>query len=171
MIESMANREAKMAIIVFDQSRSSEGLKNSVNGISWISGVGFVVIIDDVRMDYSNLFIAIDLARSMLISTLKIVDQDIFESLLGRLTNDLSSILETEKLLKENHNNLKKIAVSIRKHTLLVGFTQRILKNFIANGEVSNQELLKIYHGEGLKEEFAFITKDIEGIFPGLDTN
>lgn len=81
MIESMANRDAKMAIIVFDQSRSSEGLKNSVNGISWIAGVGFVVIIDDVRMDYSNLFIAIDLARSMLQSTLKIVDQDIFESL------------------------------------------------------------------------------------------
>jgi len=171
MIESMANRDAKMAIIVFDQSRSSEGLKNSVSGISWIAGVGFVVIIDDVRMDYSNLFIAIDLARSMLMSTLRIVDQDIFESLLGRLKNDLSSILETEKLLKANHDNLKKIATSIRKHALLVGFTQRILKNFIASGEVSNQELLKIYLGEGLKEEFALITKDIEGIFPGLDTN
>ena len=35
MIESMANRDAKMAIIVFDQNRSSDGLKNSVNGISW----------------------------------------------------------------------------------------------------------------------------------------
>ena len=169
MIESMANRDAKMAIIVFDKNRSSEGLKNSVNGISWVTGVGFVVIIDDVRLDYSNLFIAIDLARSMLMSTLRIVDQDIFESLLGRLTNDLSSILDTEKLLKENHNNLKKIATSIRKHTLLVGFTQRILKDFIASGEVSNQELLKLYHGDGLKEEYADITKDVEAIFPSLE--
>ena len=168
MIESMANRDAKMAIIVFDQSRSSEGLKNSVNGISWIAGVGFVVIIDDVRMDYSNLFIAIDLARSMLQSTLKIVDQDIFESLLGRMTNDLSSILETEKLLKENHNNLKKISTSIRKHALLVGFTQRILRDFIATGQVSNQELLKLYQGGGLKEDFAAITKEVEAIFPAL---
>ena len=169
MIESMANRDAKMAIIVFDKNRSSEGLKNSVNGISWVTGVGFVVIIDDVRLDYSNLFIAIDLARSMLMSTLRIVDQDIFESLLGRLTNDLSSILDTEKLLKENHNNLKKIATSIRKHALLVGFTQRILKDFIASGEVSNQELLKLYHGDGLKEEYADITKDVEAIFPSLE--
>ena len=171
MIESMANRDARLAIIVFDENRSSEGLKNSVNGISWVPGVGFVVIIDDVRMNYSNLFIALDLARSMLLSTLRIVDQDIFESLLGRLTNDLSSILETEKLLKANHDNLKKIATSIRKHALLVGFTQRILRDFIATGNVSNHELLKLYHGDGLKEEFAEITREVEAIFPLLATD
>lgn len=88
--------------------------------------------------------------------------------MLGRLTNDLSSILETEKLLKANHENLKKIATSIRKHALLVGFTQRILRDFIATGQVSNQELLRLYHGEGLKEDFALITKDVEAIFPSL---
>ena len=48
-----------------------------VNGIAWIPSVGFVVIIDDVRQDYSNLFIALDLARSMLMSTLQVVDQNI----------------------------------------------------------------------------------------------
>ncbi len=101
-------------------------------------------------------------------STLRIVDQDIFESLLGRLTNDLSTILETERLLKDNHNNLKKIATSIRKHALLVGFTQRILRDFIATGKVSNEGLLKLYHGDGLKEEFAIIAKDVEAIFPSL---
>jgi hypothetical protein len=148
MLESMANRDAKLAIIVFDQNRSSEALKNYVNGISWIPAVGFVVIIDDDRMDYSNLFIAIDLARSMLLSTLRIVDQDIFESLLGRLSKDLSSIRETEKLIIANHDNLKKIATSIRKHVLLVGFTQKILKDFISVGKVSNEKLLKLYHGE-----------------------
>ena len=141
MIESMANRDAKLAIIVFDQNRSSDGLINSVNGITWVPGVGFVVIIDDVRMDYSNLFIAIDLARSMLLSTLRIVDQDIFESLLGRLSNDLSTIHETEKLLKDNHNNLKKIAISIRKHALLVGFTQKTLSWRRASGRIQfNQQ-------------------------------
>jgi hypothetical protein len=139
-----------------------------VNGIAWIPSVGFVVIIDDVRQDYSNLFIALDLARSMLMSTLQVVDQNIFESLLGRMSKDLSSILDTEKLLKDNHANLKKIATSIRKHALLVGFTQKILKDFIANGSVSNRELLKLYHGDGLKEEFAAITKDVEALFPAL---
>ncbi len=168
MIESMANREAKLAVIVFDKNRSSDGLKNMVNGISWIPGIGFVVIIDDARQDYSNLFIVLDLARSMLLSTLRVVDQDIFQSLLGRLSNDLSSILETEKLLKANHDNLKKIATSIRKHALLVGFTQKILKEFIATGEVSNHELLKLYHGDGLREEFSLISKEVESIFPEL---
>lgn len=168
MIESMANREAKLAIIVFDQNRSSDGLKNMVSGISWIPGIGFVVIIDDARQDYANLFIALDLARSMLLSTLRVVDQDIFQSLLGRLTNDLSSILETEKLLKDNHTNLKKIATSIRKHALLVGFTQTILKDFIGSGSVSNEALLKLYQGDGLKSQFTEINKEIESIFPAL---
>ncbi len=171
MIESMANREAKLAIIVFDLNRSSDGLKNMVNGISWIPGIGFVAIIDDARQEYSNLFVALDLSRSMLLSTLKVVDQDIFQSLLGRLANDLSSILETEKLLKENHTNLKKIAISIRKHALLVGFTQKILKDFINSGTVSNEALLRLYQGEGLKSQFTEITKDIESIFPALIEN
>jgi len=169
MIESMANRDAQMSIIVFDSNRSSDALRNSVNGISWRAGIGFVVIIDFSRMDYTNLFVAIDIARSMLLSTLKIIDQNIFESLLGRLTKDLTSILDTEKLLKENQANLKKIAVSIRKHALLVGFTQKILKSFINQGEISNSELLKIYHGEGIKEEFAAISKDVEALFPALN--
>jgi hypothetical protein len=169
MIESMANRDAEMAIIIFDQRRSSEGLKNAVKGISWIPSIGFVVIIDDVRLDYSNLFVALDLARSMLLSTLSLKNQDIFESLLRRLSNDLSTIQETEKLLKDNHSNLKKIAISIRKHVMMVAFTQRIMKDFITKGQISNQELLSIYHGEGLKEQYSEITKEIEILFPSLD--
>jgi hypothetical protein len=53
----------------------------------------------------------------------------------------------------------------------LVGFTQRILRDFIATGQVSNHELLKLYQGDGLKEEFAAITKDVEAIFPSLSEN
>jgi hypothetical protein len=168
MVEAMANREAQLAIIVFDQSRSSKALKNQVNGIAWIPAVGFVVIIDDVRMDYSNLFIAIDLARSMLLSTLRVADQDIFESLLGRLTSDLSTILETEKLLQNNQENLVKIATSVRKHALLVTFTQRILRDFIATGQVSNLELLKLYRGDDIREKFAEISREVEALFPAL---
>lgn len=168
MVEAMANREAQLAIIVFDQSRSSKALKNQVNGIRWIPAIGFVVIIDDVRMDYSNLFIAIDLVRSMLLSTLRIVDQDIFESLLGRLSSDLSSILETEKLLQINQENLVKIATSVRKHALLVTFTQRILREFIATGQVSHLELLKLYQGDAIKKDFAEISHEVEALFPSL---
>jgi hypothetical protein len=36
----------------------------------------------------------------------------------------------------------------------------------IATCHLSNRELLKLYHGEALKEEFASITKDIEALFP-----
>jgi hypothetical protein len=54
---------------------------------------------------------------------------------------------------------------------LLVGFTQRILRDFIATGQVSNHELLKLYQGDRLNEEFAAITKDVEAIFPSLSAD
>ena len=45
---------------------------------------------------------------------------------------------------------------------------KRNSRDFISTGQVSNQELLKLYQGDGLKEEFAAITKDVEAIFPSL---
>jgi hypothetical protein len=45
------------------------------------------------------------------------------------------------------------------------------LKDFISAGRVSNEKLLQLYHGEGLKEKFAEISNDIEAIFPSLLNN
>jgi len=171
MIESAANRGAQIAMIVFDRDKVDNALEKSVKNISWRPGIGFVVIIDHTRGDYSNLYLALDLARGMVKATLKIADQDILESLIGRISRDLSSILETEKLLKANHENLKKISESIRTHSLLVNFTKTVLESFISKGEISHPELLEIYRGEGLRPEFAEIKKEVKSLFPSLADN
>lgn len=168
MIESNANRNADLAIIIFDQNRSSTSLRNKVNGISWFPSIGFVVVIDDSRGDYTNLFLALGLARSILKSTIRLVDQDIFQSLLGRISQDISTILETQKLLQANQENLVKIAKSIEKHAILVTFTKRLIEEFISTGKVSNENLLKIYNGKELRNEYKDIEAEIQKIFPQL---
>jgi hypothetical protein len=45
-----------------------------------------------------------------------------------------------------------------------------LIRDFITTGQVSNHELLKLYQGDGLKDEFAAITKEIEAIFPALSS-
>ena len=86
------------------------------------------------------------------------------------ITSSTSENSYVSKLLPSSIPD-RKIATSIRKHALLVGFTQRILRDFISTGQVSNQELLKLYQGDGLKEDFAAITKDVEAIFPSLSVD
>jgi len=170
LLESSANRDAMLSVIVFDQTRSGEGLKNKVNGIKWIPDVGFVVIIDHDRDDYTNLLLALDLMRSMVKKTIKIADQSILEALLGRISQDLSSIQETQKLLIANQENLRKIATSIQKHILLVGYTRNLLKAFIEEGEISQKALLSLYRGDEIKDSMRDFEKELQALFPSLIT-
>ena len=168
LFEANANRRAQLSVIVFDENRVAEGLKNKVNGIKWIPNAGFVVIIDHERDNYTNLLVAIDLMRSMVRKTTKIVDQSILEALLGRIAQDLSSIEETQKLLLANHENLKKIATSIKKHVLLVGYTKSLIKAFIQEGELSQKALLDLYRGEEIKDEMKGVEKEVQALFPSI---
>jgi hypothetical protein len=168
LFEATANRRAQLSVIVFDENRVAEGLKNKVNGIKWIPNVGFVVIIDHDRDNYTNLLVAIDLMRSMVRKTTRVVDQSILEALLGRIAQDLSSIEETQKLLLANHENLKKIATSIKKHVLLVGYTKSLIKAFIQEGELSQKALLDLYRGEEIKDGMKGIEKEIQALFPSI---
>ncbi len=58
LIEADANRGSKISIIVFDISIVDGSILKFVDSVGFIPGVGFVVIIDSQKGDYSNLEIA-----------------------------------------------------------------------------------------------------------------
>ena len=165
LIEANANRQATLSIIVFDKNRCGDALIKQVNGIQWIPNIGFVVIIDYDRGDFVHLHVSVDLARSMLKSQVQMESPSVLQALLERLVVDLATIKETEKLVQANHENLKKIAASVRKHALLVEFTQESIKHFIANGRVSQEELLALYRGDALKDKLKVANLEVEAIF------
>jgi uncharacterized phage-like protein YoqJ len=68
-------------------------------------------------------------------------------------------------MIKSNHDNLKKIAASIKKHALLVEFTQKSIKHFIAQGQVSQEQLLGLYRGDDIREQFKEITGQLDEAF------
>ena len=165
LLESNANRSSRLAIIVFDRNRCAEALSKAVGGIKWIPDFGFVVVIDHDRGDYRLLSVAVDLARSLLKTPIKLKDHSVLEALLERLVRDLATIHETTSLIKANHDNLKKIAASIKKHALLVEFTQDSIKHFIAQGQVSQEQLLGLYRGDGIRDRFKAITSELDDEF------
>jgi hypothetical protein len=168
LIEARVNRDASISIFVFDSSRCADSVAKQVSGIKWIPDIGFLVIVDYDRDDFTHLHVTVDLARSMLNSEIKMGDASILEALLQRLVADIGSIKETEKLLLANHDNLKKIAKSIQKHALLVEFTQGAILRFIQHGQISQEELLDLYRGEGIRDQYRAIENDIEKLFPVL---
>lgn len=99
---------------------------------------------------------------------MNIADQSALEALLGRISRDLSAIQDTQKLLEANHENLKKVATSIRKHVLLVGYTKTVIQSFIENGEISKKVLLDIYTGSEIKNDFKSISNEVDAFFPDL---
>jgi len=126
------------------------------------------VIIDHEKDNYTNLLVAVDLMRSMVKRPMNIADQSALEALLGRISRDLSAIQDTQKLLEANHENLKKVATSIRKHVLLVGYTKTVIQSFIENGEISKKVLLDIYTGSEIKNDFKSISNEVDALFPDL---
>lgn len=169
LVEAAANRRAKVAVIVFDSNRIADGLRGQVPaGIRWMPAIGLVVIVDDARQDYRNLSIAIEMARSMATSSIELRDQDVLIALLERLSEDLEAITETQKLLQQNHDNLKRMAITVRKHALLVNFTKGVVREFIQSGSISREALLAFYRGDEIRQSFATLNEEVTALFPWL---
>ena len=71
-------------------------------------------------------------------------------------------------MLLANHENLKKIATSIKKHVLLVGYTRSLIRAFIQEGELSQKALLDLYGGEEIKDEMKGVEKEVQALFPSI---
>jgi hypothetical protein len=169
LLEARANRETQFSVIVFDRNRCSQALLTAVENIKWFAGTGFVVIVDHDRADYSHLFLAIDLLRSMSEPGVKVFDDSVLEGLLARMSRDLVAVLQTRKLLKDNQENLKKIAVSIERHAVFVEFTLDLIKRGLNEGRLDARLLFDIYRGERVLNNFKPRIAEIEEEFPGLD--
>lgn len=168
LFESNANRKSQYAVIVFDKSRCAPALMSTVGNIKWMPGAGFVVIIDHDRADYSHLYLAVDLLRTMTRPGIALFDDSVLEALLGRMSQDLATILQTKELLRENNQNLRKIAASIEKHAALVEFTRELIQQGLTEGRLDARLLLEIYRGEKVLTHLKPRLGDIEALLPDL---
>ncbi len=168
LFESNANRKSRYAVIVFDKSRCAPALMSTVGNIKWMPGAFFVVIIDHERADYSHLYLALDLLRTMTRPGIALFDESVLEALLGRMSQDLATILQTQELLRENNQNLRKIADSIEKHAALVTFTRELIQHGLAEGRLDAKLLLEVYRGEKVTAKLKPRLSAIKTLLPDL---
>ena len=163
LIEASANRNAKVAIIVFDDSRVDSKIRSIVENVKYIPEIGFVVIIDSQSGNYINLAIAYNLARDIAVNAKPVtLDKDLLSVLLNRIIRDLGSIIEIRGLVEENIEHNKKIIKQLEKSHLSMEFSRDYLLNFLKEGTLTKSDLLEFYRGGDLKDRYKPIEKDIE---------
>lgn len=165
LIETQANRDSKVSLIVFDISLVDNSILKNFENVGYIPGVGFVAIINSQKGDYSNLAIAYTLARDIALNAREIeLDKDILAMMVNRIIKDINEILTIKSLVQNNIDNNKTILKQLEKSILLMEFNQEYLKRFLSQGTLSKKDLLDFYTGEDIKDKYRLIEKEINNI-------
>lgn len=162
LIEAKANRDGKVSIIAFDRSLVDNSILKYAENVGYISGIGFVAIVDSQKGDYSNLTIAYMLARNIAINAKQVdLDKDLLAILINRIIKDINEVLSIKDLVYNNIENNKAILKQLEKSILLMEFNQEYMIKFLKDGTLTKKDLLDFYLGETIKDKFKLIEKDI----------
>ena len=144
-------------------------LDNSIlkqfENVGYIPGIGFIAIIDSQKGDYSNLAIAYMLARDIAMhAKVPELDKDLLSKIVNRIIKDINEVLSIKSLVEQNIETNKQILKQLEKGLLLMEFNQEYLKRFLEEGTLSKKDMLDFYIGEGVKERYNGIEKEINNL-------
>lgn len=165
LIEAQANRDARVSLIVFDISLVENSILRNFENVGYIPGIGFIAIINSQKGDYSNLAIAYMLARDIALNAKEIdLDKDLLAMLVNRIIKDINEITTIKNLVHNNIDNNKAILKQLEKSILLMEFNQQYLRKFLEDGTLTKKDLLDYYMGDGVKDKYKLIEKEISEI-------
>ncbi|WP_167343107.1 hypothetical protein [Nonlabens sp. SY33080] len=166
LIESQANRNSEVGIIVLDRALVSNSILNEIENVGYIPSIGFVAIIDSQRGDYTNLSIAYMLCRDIAINSEKTsLNKDILGMIVSRIIKDINEVKTIKSLVQSNIDNNKNILKQLEKSMQLMEFNQEYLSEFLKTGNISKESLLKFYYADDVKDKFNLIEKEINDNF------
>ncbi|MEO7213336.1 hypothetical protein [Mucilaginibacter sp.] len=162
LIESQANRDAKISLIVFDVSLVDVTVLKQFENVGYIPGIGMVAVVNSQKGDYSNLVIAYMLARDIALNATPVeLDKELLAILVNRIIKGLNEVLTIKSLVESNIDNNKSILKQLEKSMLLMEFNQHYLKKFLNDGTLTKTDLLNYYNGEDVKDKYRLIEKEI----------
>lgn len=165
LIEAQANRDSKVSLIVFDVSLIENSILKNFENVGFISGIGFIAIINSQKGDYSNLAIAYMLARDIALNAKEVeLDKDVLTMIVNRIIKDINEVLTIKSLVQNNIDNNKSILKQLEKSMLLMEFNQEYLKRFLSQGTLTKKDLLDFYTGEDIKDKYRLIEKEINDL-------
>ena len=152
LLEASVNRNAMQAIIVFNRDIVDPKLEAEIENIKFFPAIGFVCLVDFQKADFTNLFIAYDLARALTLAP--ITDETIgnLNLLVGRFLQEIDVFLSIRKRLQEQRKQIDSMIEMIEKVCCSLEFTKQSFSKFIQDGSLTKQELLSLYQGLEIKK-------------------
>ena len=155
LLETAANRNTAVNIIVFDEdSVDATVSKQCVDGVRYLGGIGFIVIVSTRRNDFRTLALVYLLARDLVLAAPKqaIADHHVLERIVERLVLVLNDYSTTRKDAEAIIKSAQKIITQSERTLRLAENTRDYLKNYLENGELSREQMLDFYQARGVAE-------------------
>jgi hypothetical protein len=149
---------------VFDEdSVDTTVSKQCVEGVRYLAGIGFIVIVSTRRNDFRTLALVYLLARDLVLAEPKqaIADHHVLEKIVERLVQVLNDYTSTRKDAETIIKSAQKIISQSEKTLRLVENTRDYLKNYLETGELSQQQMLEFYQAAGVSELMRDFDKEI----------
>lgn len=165
LLESEVNRNAKSAIVVLDVSVVDALVLKEVGDVRYYDPLGFVVIVDSQRGDFSNLTIAYTLARDMVLkSVAPSFEAELLNAIVEKILADTRKNLSVKKMVLSNIANNKKILETLERNFLSMEFNIKFLANFLEKGTLDKEEILDFYTSEEIRSHFKIHQNEIKVI-------
>ncbi|HOW51490.1 MAG TPA: hypothetical protein PLV42_05535 [bacterium] len=165
LLEAQVNRGADISLIVFDKGTASASIVKACDGVIFLPEVGFVVVIDSQKDDYTNLAIAYLLARDIAIHAKPVeLDKDTLAALVNRIVTEMRDFLSIRALVEANIENNREILKKMQKGLLTVEFTAEYLSQFLQSGIMTRKDFLDFTRAEDIRTKYKAIEQGLEKI-------
>jgi hypothetical protein len=162
LLEAQANRRSKQAIIILDRSSVNPALLKRVENVSYRPHCGFIVIIDILRGDFSNLGLAYLIARDLVTSNREVeFDSDILTLLIERVVSEINRISDIKKLVDRSIKTSEEIIAKLDQGTLSIEFCRSYLMKFLSEGRLSKEDMFNFAAGGDLRLKYQAIASEI----------
>lgn len=156
------NASASGSHIVFDKSSINAALLKRVRNVTYEPQYGFLVVVDSLRGDYSNLGLAYLIARDLACADREVeFEADLLAILLDKIVAEAEDLGAIRKLVEANIANSNEIVAHLEKGVLSLEFCRSYLRKFLADGTLSKADLLDFYSGGDRREKYRAIQHKI----------
>jgi len=165
LIETAANRNSRANIIVFDEDSVDGSVqKRCAEGVAYLGGIGFVVIVSTRRNDYATLAMAYALARDFALSEPKQgkADPKVLSFIVERLMRVLNDYSDTRTQAENIIKSARKIIHQSEKTRQLVEHTGTYLERYLASGVLTQRDLLDFYQSQGVSEKLLAFDRSLD---------
>ena len=162
LVESAANRDAGLAMIVFDQSSASSSIKNKVPDIEWLPGAGLAVMVDAGSGDFRNLIVAYTFARAILLEDSRSrLDAGLLSVVVSRVLTEVKRCLQVRQHVEDIIRSALQLQRDLEQSDAALESILEMLAVVDADHPLGSTELITLHKGGDVRTEIARVNKEL----------